>query len=262
MPTSNNSINNTVGNSNPGGSNLLSVINLDNSSTSSTASCNISVGGTSAGPVWTQYTAGISRSWAIGLNTSTQNLEIATNASNAVSPNTGTPVFVGTPTGNVTQPNNATFFAYLSGTQTGVTGTGTIYRVAFDQTPLIQNPGNFSGGTFTAPVAGYYHFTCFITVNGLETPSTIDFTSMTLGLNQNGSGGVYYDFFTANPVLAMGLGEAYGDQFAIGGSALVFMHATDTMNAFVTVNGPQQTINVVGNGTAPYDTYFTGCLVT
>lgn len=82
----NNGINNTVGASDSGLTNTLTVQNTSNTA-SSQATNNIIVGGGTSGDVWTQYTIGSTTSYAIGLdNSDSDRLKINYSASGSVNP--------------------------------------------------------------------------------------------------------------------------------------------------------------------------------
>lgn len=80
------SINNTIGASNSGVTNSLIIQNPSNTA-SSQAQILATVGGTTSGDCWTQYTAGTTQSYAIGLsNSNSQQLQITQSASGSVNP--------------------------------------------------------------------------------------------------------------------------------------------------------------------------------
>lgn len=249
MVTNNNSINNTVGYTNLGATNTLTIQNKDNSSVNTAAQCNIVVGGTSAGPAWTQYTAGSSRAWAVGMNTaSSQNFQITTNASGTVNPSTGTQILTATTAGNITLPSNAIFFAYLNATSPSQTG-GTQYTIPFNATSFNrQTVFNTGTATFTAPVTGIYILSL------VATTSVGSNTSTFTGLLINGatSPPSYYLPGCGTNLAGSGAGS--------GGSIVLSLNSGDTVKAFITVNG-SGSFTVTG-GTAPYASYFCGCLIS
>lgn len=72
MVSINNAVNNTTGASNSGVTNTFTVQNPSNTANSQ-ATANISVGGDTAGDVWTQYTIGSATSYAVGVDNSNSN---------------------------------------------------------------------------------------------------------------------------------------------------------------------------------------------
>lgn len=65
-----------------------------------------------------------------------------------------------------------TFSAYLSSTQSNVTGDGTVYPVVFDTILVNQGVSTYydtGTGIFTAPAFGNYEFHAQVTVNGITT---------------------------------------------------------------------------------------------
>lgn len=87
----NNSINNTVGSSDSGLTNTLTVQNTSNTAASQ-AQINTVVGGTTSGDAWNQLTVGTTRSYAIGIDNSDVNdsLKFTTDADGTVDPSSGT----------------------------------------------------------------------------------------------------------------------------------------------------------------------------
>ena len=85
-----NSINSNIGASNSGATNTLTITNPSNTA-SSQAQELITVGGTSSGDAWTQYSIGSSQSYAIGIDNSDSDiLKITQAASATVNPSTAT----------------------------------------------------------------------------------------------------------------------------------------------------------------------------
>lgn len=90
MVASNNSIDNTVGATISGVTNTMTVQNPSNTA-SSAAQALITVGGTTSGSPWMQWTVGSTRSWALGQNNSdSQKLYLNYASAATVSPTTGT----------------------------------------------------------------------------------------------------------------------------------------------------------------------------
>ena len=93
MVTINNSINNTVGASNSGVTNTFTVTNSSNTA-SSQANEIITVGGGTAGDVWTQYSIGSTTSYAAGVdNSDNDNYKLRIAASGSIDPSSGTEIF-------------------------------------------------------------------------------------------------------------------------------------------------------------------------
>lgn len=119
MTTITNSINNTIGASNSGVTNTLTVQNTSNTA-SSQAQILTTVGGTTAGDVWNQWTVGTTRSYAIGIdNSDSQKLKLAMAAAATVDPSSGTALLSIDPGAN----GNIVFTP--QGTGNVVVGTGT-----------------------------------------------------------------------------------------------------------------------------------------
>lgn len=99
----NNGINNTVGASDSGLTNTLTVQNTSNTA-SSQATNNIIVGGGTSGDVWTQYTIGSTTSYAIGLdNSDSDRLKINYSASGSVNPSSTSFLTIEGDTGRTSQ---------------------------------------------------------------------------------------------------------------------------------------------------------------
>ena len=93
MVTINNSINNTVGASNSGVTNTFTITNPSNTA-SSAAQLLTTVGGTTAGNAWHQYTVGTAASFAMGvLNGATPVFNMTYAASGTANPSTATPAW-------------------------------------------------------------------------------------------------------------------------------------------------------------------------
>ena len=61
-------------------------------------------------------------------------------------------------TGVMLRPANPSFYARVAGVLTNVTGAGTVYKVVFGGSEVIDVGGVFDGtSTFTAPVTGVYY---------------------------------------------------------------------------------------------------------
>jgi len=118
MVTINNSINNTVGASNSGVTNTLTVQNPSNTA-SSAAEVLVTTGGTSAGDCYTQYTVGTTASFAAGIsNGSPPEYRLTYNA-NATGTLTGTKIFRVDTSGNSHFTNSSLAIANENGGAAG-----------------------------------------------------------------------------------------------------------------------------------------------
>jgi C1q domain len=138
------------------------------------------------------------------------------------------------------------FNAYLSTTQTDVTGDGTVYQPIFDAVLFNNDSGyNASTGVFTAPLTGDY-------LLGVE-----------LQLNNGAAAGTLFNIVTTSHTYAMGnTFYAAGPNVSDGSSVIASMSAGDT--AYVTLaltnSGGGKTISVNG-GSSPIVSYFNGALL-
>lgn len=171
MVASNNSINNTVGGSDPALTNTLTVQNTGTGA----ATVNMQAGGTSGGNIWTQYTVGTRRSYAMGVaqnGTATPSFVISTNNSGTVDPTSGIKPWSMNTNGGLTLTTQPCFMGFLNQPlppTTGmgvwpspVTGEGTIFQIgstpgtAYTADFDLGHNLNLSTGVFTAPIAGIY----------------------------------------------------------------------------------------------------------
>lgn len=199
--TLNNSINNTVGSSISGATNTLTVTNPSNTG-SSAAQVLLTVGGTSSGNPWVQWTVGTTESFALGPNNSdSQKLYLNYAASGSVSPTTGTNMLIFDHTAPGMFLASTTYTVFNTGGSAvgtvannglNIYGTGTF-------TPTIQGNGT-AGVTTYITQAGYYirlgdrvYIDYFVnasaqTGTGALVMNGLPFTSANITPNSSGSG--------------------------------------------------------------------------
>lgn len=146
--------------------------------------------------------------------------------------------------GEVTQPNQPSFLAYNSATDSNVTGDGTDYTVDFD-TEVFDQGSDFATDTFTSPVTGKYLLTCKVTL--AEITSSHTYLRVTL-VTSNRS---YISEW------ALGHNSSY---YTIDTNNLVDMDANDTAYVSVHVNGSTKSIDSYGDASNYYTT-FSGSLI-
>jgi hypothetical protein len=74
-------------------------------------------------------------------------------------------------TGQMLKPGQPAYFAYLSSTQSNVTGDGTMAQVNFNA-EIYDQTNNFASYAFTAPITGKYLLTTSIYLDGRNTSAT------------------------------------------------------------------------------------------
>lgn len=246
MVTINNPINNTIGASNSGVTNTLSVTNASNTA-SSQAQVNVTVGGTSAGDAYTTYTVSGTTNWSQGVDNSDSDAYVLA-ASTALGT---TNVWRAATAGQITMPLQPTFLAYLSAsTANNVTGDGTQYTVICDtETTDVGGNYNNSTGVFTAPVTGNYLLNFTATYQNLTSGHTnnqirIITTSATFL-------GSFFGFG------ASGLGGTYGASMSV----ICPMTAGDTATFIALAATSTKTVGFTG-GASPRETFVSGMLVS
>lgn len=138
------------------------------------------------------------------------------------------------------------FFAYNSADDANQTGNGTVVTVDFD-TEVFDVGGNFSGDTFTAPVAGKYLLTALVRFSSTTTAMSA------FSLELVATGRTYSNVKNVNV-------ESAGDLVTMEITALVDMAAGDTAIVQAKIsNGVGDTATIKGGATAL--TYFTGVRV-
>lgn len=148
--------------------------------------------------------------------------------------------------GEMTNPSQPAFLAYLATTATNKTGNGTNYTIGTDALTEVfdQNSDFNTNGTFTAPVTGRYYFSTSVVVTGATVAST--FQSILVSSNRNSD-----NFFV----------RAAGNQnMTMLNNVLLDMDATDTLTLIINVIGEAgDTDDIFGSANA--DTFMSGFLV-
>lgn len=149
-----------------------------------------------------------------------------------------------------TPGTTAIFSAYLSSTQSNVTGDGTIYTIPFD-TALVNLGAAYNTGTgvFTAPTTGNYMFSTTVSLSGLLTGHIEGIYSL------NGSN--YENRFFQSNFGAMSVAGV----LSASGSFTIPMTAGQTMSVFAFVNSGAKVVDVVGAGAPATYTNFSGYLI-
>lgn len=158
--------------------------------------------------------------------------------------NAGTGISLTNAAGNITINSNApsvksSFNAYLSTTQTNVTGNNVYYPIICDvATVNVNNNYNTTTGSYTAPANGSYQFN--ITVGISDFTNVFSYALCTVfNVTQN----KHYTIYSVGPGAANPAGG-----MVLSGSTLIYANANDVINFDIQVNGPTQTIDVLGLG--------------
>ena len=164
--------------------------------------------------------------------------------------------------GQITKPTQPMFFSALQSHCTNATGDGTVYAVRSSSSPAASwgtsGMGGrqfvvgscFSGGTFTAPVNGYYLIGANIGVFG--TSGSHDYVRILLQTS-NGN----YPLYTTRMEYHL---SGTGQDSVAGGTVLAYMDANDTAYISVTVSGGSKDADLQGHDDNN-PTHFWGILV-
>ena len=137
--------------------------------------------------------------------------------------------------------------AYASAVIDNVTGDGTEYTLVMN-TEVLDQGGDFSTSTFTAPVAGTYLVQSTVSLNGLAAGHDIAYIQI------KATGRTYTK--TLGNIGA--LRDAYND-LSVSTSELVTLSATNTITITLTVDGGTKVVDI--NGTAAMATNITIALL-
>lgn len=157
---------------------------------------------------------------------------------------TGSPASWAAPA--IVNTSRPAFTATPSATLTDVTGDGTSYTIVWN-TIATQYGSNFNTGTgvFTAPVTGFYQFSCAIQLLQL----LVGHTTFTASFNTTP---LTYFFHAANPYVCA---EVANGSYMVSGSVTAYLTAGQLCAVGLTVTGSTKTVDIFTNS------YFSGFLV-
>ncbi|MCK5505755.1 MAG: hypothetical protein KAJ10_11355, partial [Thermodesulfovibrionia bacterium] len=150
--------------------------------------------------------------------------------------------------GITTSSTQPAFLAYNATSDTNVTGDGTLVTPVNFDTEVFDQDGNFSGDTFTAPVAGRYLFEISIEIAGLLSAHT----SCDISLNTSNR-----NFFKSLDSFAVASSAGVA---GLSFSVVTDMDVNDTAVAQVKVSNGTKVVDITGAGSG--DTSFSGALLT
>ena len=132
---------------------------------------------------------------------------------------------------------SSAFFAYLTTSQSNVTGDGTVYVPIFDATTVnIGGNYNTATGIYTAPATGVYSFSSSISITGVTTHNDASIEFLT---------NIPTTYYTAiiNPA-GINVGGVLGFNASVN---CIFLNAGDLIDVNVAVAGGTKTIGLFGD---------------
>lgn len=228
MVSINNVINNTVGATNSGVTNLFTIQNPSNTA-SSAAREKITVGGTSAGNPTLNFNVSGSTDWEMGINNSaSQRLTISQSTALGTKD-----VWRMTTAGVRTMPLQSLVIGGKNTSNLNVTGDGTPVTVVYNVATIDpQSSFNTGTGIFTAPVTASYTFITNLFFSGISAAHT----AFQYNLLVNGSPIGIYLVNGANVNSSMGL--------TLESFLALSLTAGDTVGVQVVVSGGAKTVNI------------------
>lgn len=139
--------------------------------------------------------------------------------------------------GEVNWPLQPAFSAYNNASQTDVTGDGTIYTIQFN-TEIFDQNGDFSSGTFTAPVSGRYPLGGSITLLQLTASHTGGNLRVATSNRLYGLLGMNWGAIRDN-----------GNGLVLNWSCLADMDAADTASVTIQVSNGTKVVDLFGEAT-------------
>lgn len=146
--------------------------------------------------------------------------------------------------GEMNNPSQPAFMAYVTSTVGNVTGDNTVYALADIFTEVFDQGGNFAAGVFTAPVSGRYAFNASVMLTGI----TSDHGRFDIRIN------------TSNKAFYASIEEAddndTGGIIARNVSIIADLDANDTCYISIAIIGTSKVVDVYQD-----HTFFSGALI-
>jgi len=246
MASTNNVLNNALSTSIKSAVETFTISNSDNTGTSA-AQMIISVGGgTTTGDPQESYIITGANTWSIGADNSiSDQFTVAHNAALGTSN-----MFVSSTTGVNSFPLQPCFLAIPTGNQTNATGNGsTAYTLGttVGMTKIFDQGTNFSGVTFTAPVAGQYLFLGSATITNCLVSTGVQIQIIVSG--------------TGKSAVKTLLRPASAADASINICYITSLQATATAVCKVSALGEATNRNTVVGGTSSVVSFFAGYLM-
>lgn len=230
---------------------FTAAVHTDVTNAGSSAQCVAQATAASGADAYHTSALASTRAWCHGIDASdSAALKETTFAGGSTSPSTGTLTRKVTTAGEQTMPLQPAFFAFLSATDSNVTGGGSGYVLGTGNVLTVTQQGTAmsTAGVFTAPVTGWYMFIATLFLDGIlvaQTSGSFNFTHESV--NQ-------IDGNFVNP----GVVQAAGS-YVINYSTIKFMLAGEIMQVTAVISGGTDVTDVIGGG--PGFTSFSGALI-